>query len=113
MKIISIVILSFMVMLSNSVLAGVNVKKPEDKEFEQAKIKILKDVSVRIEVMTNFRSCVKSSKKRHDLSTCKKKKNRADKALKIKAEKAREKKNSLSQDEIDRMKSQLGIKPSR
>lgn len=89
MKIISIVMLVCMVLLSNAVMAGANAKKPEDREFKQAKVKILKDVSVRLEIMNKYKSCVKSSNSRLDLSNCNQKRNRAEKALRIQAEKAR------------------------
>ena len=89
MKIVSIIILGFSLFLSNVALAAGDEAQPNAKAIEQVKANILKAVSVHVDVLNKFKSCVAKAKVKADLGACKKQKQAAMKALQKKVKRAR------------------------
>ncbi|MCK5002160.1 MAG: hypothetical protein KAJ92_02600 [Gammaproteobacteria bacterium] len=84
MKAISIIMLAFSLLLSNTAMATSDGEKSNIDVIEQAKANILKAVSVHIDVLNKFKSCVAMARVGPDLGACKKQKKAALKALRDK-----------------------------
>lgn len=88
MKIVSIIILGFVLFLSNTVMAEI---KPGTEDFTQAKTKILQAVTTNIEILSKFKSCVEEAKIKPEVGACRKDKKAAIKAFKKKNKRTRAK----------------------
>lgn len=104
MKIVSIIMLTFVLSLSHTVMAETAKKMPDAKAFQQAKEKILQGVSNHIEVLNKFKSCVAMAKKGTELNVCKMAKNTEIKKMRMKNKKARSKKVKAKKMEVKPLK---------
>lgn len=91
MKIVSIIMLSFVLFINNTVMAETTEKKPKAKDFKQMKARSLQAATNHIEVLTKFKSCVQATKSGPELIVCRKQKKNAIKALRMKNRKAQAK----------------------
>lgn len=102
MKIVSIIILGFVLFLSNTAMAE---RKQDTEAFVQAKTRILQIVSNHISVLNKFKSCVENAKTRPEIDTCRQTKVAAVKALREKNKQARAKETKAKEMEVEPTKS--------
>lgn len=81
MKLVSIMMLGFVLSVSNVAAANTQEKKLSAEEFKQAQTQMLGGVSAHIEVMNKFKSCVEKASTGPGLRVCMKNKKQAVKAL--------------------------------
>lgn len=86
MKIVSIIMLGFVLFLSNTVMAE---KKPDAEAFARAKTRILQAVTTHLDILDKFKSCIEQATIRPEVGACRKNKVEAVKALRERNKKAR------------------------
>ena len=102
MKIVSIIVLAFVLFINNTAMAETAAKRPD---FEQMKAKALQAASNHIDVLTKFKSCVQAAKSGPELGVCRKQKNETIKALRMKNRKAQAKNIKTKKMEVKPAKS--------
>jgi len=98
MKIASIIILGFVLFLSNTAMAET---KSDTEAFVQAKTRILQVVSNHISVLNKFKSCVENAKSKPEVGSCRQTKVAAVKALREKNKQARAKETRAKEMEVE------------
>lgn len=88
MKLLPILMLSIMIFAGTAVAAE-NKDKHKGQNFEQAKSRIMQGVDARLEILNKFKACVGKTKDHAGLKACKKDRQEAMHALKIKSRKDR------------------------
>ena len=84
-----LLVLSIMLSVNNVVLAGEG-KQENKQKFDQVKVRILQNLTMRIEIINTFKSCVEQAKTWPELKICKEDKKSAMQALKMRHQQARE-----------------------
>ena len=95
MKVVLIIVLAFSLLLSNAVMATNDKKQPNADALEKAKANILQSVSIRLEVLNKFKSCVAVVKTGAELESCKQQRNDAFRALREKVKQAGAKRSGM------------------
>ena len=96
MRLISIVILSFVLSACNHLIADTPEQMSGHEAFKQSKVQILQSVSLHVEVLNRFKACVSMAKAGPDLVTCKKNKHKEIESLRKSIEQDRAKYNQSS-----------------
>lgn len=90
MKMVSMILLSLGLLLSNVALAEDKVKQFEIDDIQKIKLRILGGVSTHINILNKFKTCVEAVKTEPELGLCIKEKNDAVKVLNMRAKQAKQ-----------------------
>ena len=88
MKIVSIIMITFVLFLSNTVMA--EEQQMDTDEFAQAKTRVLQAVTTHLEILNKFKSCVEEATIRSEVGTCRKNKKAAIKDLRMQTKQVRD-----------------------
>jgi len=88
MKITSIIMITFVLLLSNTVMA--EEPQMDIDEFTQAKMRILQAVTTHLEILNKFKSCIEEATGRAEVGACRKSKKAEIKDLRMQTKQVRD-----------------------